>query len=86
MGENTAVLLAVTPTAVGLPAAMSAAKTWRKTATAHDLGKILLAHALSLAMGGDAFSDMDWLRIQPGMFGARGLRSHRFPHAQDTRR
>ncbi|MDN6331277.1 MAG: transposase, partial [Micrococcaceae bacterium] len=65
-----AVLLAETAKAVALPAALSTAmKPWRKPYAIHDPGKILLDEVLSLAMGGDAFSDVDRLRTQPWVFG-----------------
>ncbi len=65
-----AVLLAETAKTVGLPAALSTALApWRKPFAVHDPGKILLDQVLSLAMGGDAFSDVDRLRTQPGVFG-----------------
>src|SRR5690606_33286177 len=35
----------------------------------HDPGKIILDLALSLVLGGDALSDVDALRAEPGVYG-----------------
>lgn len=65
-----AVLLSETAKALDLPAALSRALApWRKPFAVHDPAKILLDQALSLAIGGDALSDVDRLRTQPGAFG-----------------
>lgn len=36
----------------------------------HDRGKVLVHAMLTLAVGGDACSDGEFLRAQPGLFGA----------------
>ena len=42
---------------------------WRKPATQHNPGKIILDLALSLAVGGDCLADIATLREQPAVFG-----------------
>ena len=38
----------------------------------HDPGKIILDLAMSLVLGGEALSDVDALRAEPGVYGAVG--------------
>jgi hypothetical protein len=53
-----------------LDRAISAALApWRKPRTVHDPGKILLAVALAVALGGDCLADVGMLRAEPGVFG-----------------
>jgi hypothetical protein len=42
---------------------------WRRPATRHDPGKVLLDLAMSLAMGGDCLADIAQLRAHPQVFG-----------------
>jgi len=43
--------------------------SWRKPATVHDPGKIVLDLAVMLAVGGDCASGLALLRTEPGVFG-----------------
>lgn len=42
---------------------------WRKPLAVHDPGKIILDLAVTLALGGDALSDLAILRAEPGAYG-----------------
>ena len=64
------VLLTETIRAAGLDRGLSEALAgWRKPLAVHDPGKILLDLAVSLALGGDALSDVAVLRGEPGVYG-----------------
>ena len=63
-------LLTETVKAVGLDVALSQALgPWRKPATVHDPGKIIVDLALSLGLGGDGLNDARLLRAEPAVFG-----------------
>lgn len=42
---------------------------WRKPLTVHDPAKIILDLAVTVALGGDALSDLATLRAEPGVYG-----------------
>lgn len=42
---------------------------WRKPFAVHDPAKVILDLALTLALGGDALSDIDVVREEPGLYG-----------------
>ena len=65
-----AITLIRTAEKTGLTTALSEALSpWRKPATQHDPGKIILDLALSLTLGGDCLADIATLREQPAVFG-----------------
>ena len=69
-GQAGGVLLTETARATGLDTALSTALTrWRKPLAVHDPGKILLDLVISLALGGEALSDIDALRAEPELYG-----------------
>lgn len=75
------VLLTETIRAAGLDRGLSEALAgWRKPLAVHDPGKILLDLAVSLALGGDALSDVAVLRGEPGTPSAWNP-AHRERHA-----
>jgi hypothetical protein len=62
-------LLLRTAEAVGLDAIFTrAVAPWRRPLARHDLGKILLDLAVSLAVGGDCLADLAQLRMAPEVF------------------
>ncbi|HKT58176.1 MAG TPA: IS1380 family transposase [Microbacterium sp.] len=70
IGQAGGVLLTETARAAGLDRALSAALgRWRKPLAVHDPGKIVLDLAITLALGGDALSDVATLRAEPGVYG-----------------
>ncbi len=70
IGHAGGVLLTETARAAGLDRALSAALgSWRKPLAVHDPGKVILDLAISLALGGDALSDLATLRAEPGIYG-----------------
>lgn len=70
VGQAGGILLTETIRAAGLDQGMSEAlNRWRKPSAVHDPGKILLDLAMSLALGGEALSDIDALRAEPGVYG-----------------
>ena len=70
VGQAGGVLLTETIRAAGLDQGLSEALArWRKPSAVHDPGKIILDLALSLALGGEALSDVDVLRAEPGVYG-----------------
>lgn len=70
IGQAGGVLLTETARASGLDRALSAALgPWRKPLAVHDPGKIVLDLAITLALGGDALSDVATLRAEPAVYG-----------------
>ena len=70
VGQAGGVLLTSTVRASGLDRALSAALApWSPRWTRHDPGKVLTDLAISLALGGDACSDISMLRAEPGVYG-----------------
>jgi len=64
------VLLTSTVRAAGLDVALRRALApWRPALAWHDPAKVLLDLALTLALGGDACSDLATVRAEPGVFG-----------------
>ena len=54
----------------GIDRALSAALSrWRKPTAVHDPAKVVLDLAVTLALGGDALSDVAVLRAEPGVYG-----------------
>jgi hypothetical protein len=63
-------MLTETIRATGLDRALSASlERWRKPSAVHDPAKIVLDLAVTLALGGDALSDLATLRAEPGVYG-----------------
>lgn len=70
IGHAGGVLLTETIRATGLDRALSGVLSpWRKPFAVHDPGKVILDLAVSLAIGGDALSDIATLRAEPGVHG-----------------
>ncbi len=70
IGYAGGVLLTETARAVGLDGALSAGLgSWRKPLAVHDPGKVILDLAVTLALGGDALSDLATLRAEPSVYG-----------------
>lgn len=70
VSQSGTITLIRTAEKTGLTTALSEAlSVWRKPATHHDPGKIILDLALSLAVGGDCLADIATLREQPAVFG-----------------
>ena len=70
VGQAGGVLLTETIRAAGLDQGLAEALArWRKPMAVHDPGKIILDLALSLVLGGEALSDIDALRAEPGVYG-----------------
>lgn len=70
IGHAGGVLLTETARTAGLDRALSAALgSWRKPLAVHDPGKVILDLAITLALGGDALSDLATLRAEPGVYG-----------------
>lgn len=70
VGQAGGVLLTSTVRASGLDRALSAALApWAPRWARHDPGKVLADLAISLALGGDACSDVSLLRAEPGVYG-----------------
>jgi len=67
VGHAGGVLLTETVRAAGLDRALSAALgRWRRRPAGHDPGKVILDLAITVALGGDALSDLATLRAEPG--------------------
>ncbi|MEJ7634003.1 IS1380 family transposase [Aeromicrobium sp.] len=63
-------LLAQTASASGLSDVLTAGLSrWRKPASIHDPGKIVLDLVLAIAAGGDCLADISLIRAQPELFG-----------------
>lgn len=70
IGHAGGVLLTETARAAGVDRALSTALgPWRKPLAVHDPGKVILDLAITLALGGDALSDLATLRAEPGVYG-----------------
>lgn len=70
IGHAGGVVLTETIRATGLDRALSdALASFRKPMSRHDPAKVILDAAVSLALGGDALSDIDTLRAEPGIYG-----------------
>jgi hypothetical protein len=70
IGHAGGVLLTETARATGLDRGLSRAlSSWRKPLAVHDPGKVILDLAVTLALGGDALSDIATLRAEPGVYG-----------------
>lgn len=70
VGQAGGVLLTETVRVTGLDRALSEAlEPWRKPLAVHDPGKILTDLAITLALGGDALTDIGVLRGEPGVYG-----------------
>ncbi|MEZ3162266.1 IS1380 family transposase, partial [Microbacterium sp. BWT-B31] len=70
VGHAGGVLLTETVRATGLDRALSGTLgRWRKPLAVHDPAKVLLDLAVTLAVGGDALSDIAALRAEPGVYG-----------------
>ena len=70
VGQAGGVLLTETLRVAGLDRGVSEALApWRKPSSVHDPGKIICDLALSLVLGGEALSDVDALRAEPGVYG-----------------
>ncbi|HKT56500.1 MAG TPA: IS1380 family transposase [Microbacterium sp.] len=70
IGQAGGVLLTETVRAAGLDRALSAVLSpWRKPLAVHDPGKVVMDLAITLALGGDALSDIASLRAEPGVYG-----------------
>jgi len=64
------VLLTSTVRAAGLDVALSRALApWRSSLAVHDPAKVLVDLAMTLALGGDACSDLAVVRAEPAVFG-----------------
>lgn len=70
IGQAGGVLLTETARATGLDRALSTVLgSWRKPLAVHDPGKVVMDLAITLALGGDALSDIATLRAEPGVYG-----------------
>ena len=70
VGQAGGVLLTGTIRATGLGRGLSEALAgWRNPSAVHDPGKIITDLAISLVLGGEALSDIDALRSEPGVYG-----------------
>lgn len=70
IGHAGGVLLTETARATGLDRVLSVALgAWRKPLAVHDPGKVILDLGITLALGGDALSDLATLRAEPGVYG-----------------
>ena len=70
VGQAGGVLLTETIRVTGLGRGLSEALAgWRKPSAVHDPGKIITDLAISLVLGGEALSDIDALRSEPGVYG-----------------
>ena len=70
VGHAGGVLLTETIRATGLDRALSGALgPWRKPLATHDPAKVILDLAVTLALGGDALSDIATVRAEPGVYG-----------------
>lgn len=70
IGQAGGVLLTETARVTGLDRMLSAGLSlWRKPLAVHDPGKVVLDLAVTLALGGDALSDVATLRAEPGVYG-----------------
>lgn len=70
VGHAGGVLLTETIRATGLDRGLSGALgPWRKPLATHDPGKVLLDLAVTLALGGDALSDIATVRAEPALYG-----------------
>ena len=65
-----AVVLVETARTTGLDRELSRSLgRWRRPGARHDPGKVVLDHAVSLAVGGDCLADIAVLRAEPGIYG-----------------
>lgn len=70
IGHAGGVLLTEAARTAGLDSSLSAALSpWRKPLAVHDPGKVILDLAITLALGGDALSDLATLRAEPDVYG-----------------
>ena len=70
VGHAGGVLLTETIRATGLDRVLSEALApWRKPLATHDPAKVILDLAVTLALGGDALSDIATVRAEPGVYG-----------------
>ena len=70
VGQAGGVLLTWAVRAAGLDVALSAELArWRSPSAVHDPAKVLLDLAVTLALGGDACSDLAAVRAEPAVFG-----------------
>lgn len=70
VGHAGGVLLTETMRATGLDRRLSEVLgAWRKPLATHDPAKVLLDLAVTLALGGDALSDIATVRAEPGVYG-----------------
>ena len=70
VGQAGGALLTGAVRASGLNSAMAAALSpWREPLAIHDLGKVVLDLALTLAVGGDCLADIALLRAEPRVQG-----------------
>lgn len=70
VGHAGGVLLTETIRATGLDRTLSGRlRPWRKPFAIHDPGKVVLDLAVTLALGGDALSDIATVRAEPGVYG-----------------
>ena len=70
VGHAGGVLVTSTVRAAGLDVALSGELArWRKPLATHDPAKVVLDLAITLALGGDACSDLAVVRAEPAVFG-----------------
>lgn len=70
IGHAGGVLLTETVRATGLGRVLTEALApWRKRFAVHDPGKIVVDLAVTVALGGDALSDLATVRAEPGVYG-----------------
>lgn len=71
IGHAGGVMLTETIRATGLDRVLvEALGPWRKRFATHDPAKVILDLAVTLALGGDALSDIATVRAEPGVYGA----------------
>ena len=71
VGHAGGVLLTETVRVTGLGRCLSAALAgWRKPLARHDPAKVVLDLAITLAVGGDAMSDIATVRAEPALYGS----------------
>jgi hypothetical protein len=70
VGQGGGVLLTSTVRAAGLDVALGEALAlWRSPSARHDPAKVLLDLAMTLALGGDTYSDLAGVRAEPAVYG-----------------
>ena len=75
VGHAGGVLLTETVRVTGLGRCLSAALArWRKPLAHHDPAKVVLDLAITLAVGGDAMSDIATVPAEPALYGSAPLR------------